>query len=469
MTDELKDIRQLPPQSLEAERALLGACLLSKEAVSAVQEYVQADDFYGENHRLIFRCLCQLSEQGIPVDLVTVVDALQNSGDLAQVGGVSYISNLTDAVPSAGAAVHYARIVAEKALSRSLIAAASLITKEGYVGAYQPTELLEMAEKSIFDISQGRRRGYFQSLSELLPIVFEMMAKIKAADGITGVPTFRDLDKLLSGLQKSDLVILAARPAVGKTSMAINIAQNAAVRHGMTAAVFSLEMPKEQLVQRMLCTEAKVNQGNVRKGLASAEDFGRLSRALTTMSKAEIYIDDSMNITVGEMRSKLRKLLTERKRLDLVVIDYIQLMQGGKNSGRTDNRQLEVAEISRGLKAMAKELEVPVLALSQLSRLADRANEPPSLSHLRESGALEQDADVVMLLHKTKNEQVGEDDEPVDMGNSGEVVTVSVAKHRNGPTGDVELLFLKDYTSFQNLVQKWNQGEQSPPEVEPPF
>ncbi len=461
MVEVREDTHRLPPQSLEAERALLGACLLHNEAISAVQEYIKAEDFYSESHRLIFRCLSDLNEQGIPSDLVTLVDVLQKAGNLDKVGGIAYVSSLTDAVPSAGAAVHYAKIIAEKALSRALIQTASLISQEGYAGAHSSAELLELAEKSIFDISQGRRHGYFQSLHDLLPSVFEMMVQTKAADGVTGVPTFRDLDKYLSGLQKSDLIILAARPAMGKTSMAINIAQNAAVKHGLTVAVFSLEMPKEQLAQRMLCTQAKVNQGLVRKGLASMEDLQRLSKAMTEIADAQIFIDDSMSVTVGEMRSKLRKLKTEQKRLDLVVVDYIQLMQGG-SANRLENRQLEVAEISRGLKAMAKELDLPVLALSQLSRLADRSNEPPSLSHLRESGALEQDADVVILLHKNKrNTQNETENEPIDMGDAGEVVTVMIAKHRNGPIGDVDMLFLKDYTSFQNLVQKWQGNEAS--------
>ena len=306
--------------------------------------------------------------------------------------------------------------------------------------------------------------GELHPLSELLPEVYVLLSNIRASSGVTGVPTFGELDKLLSGLQKSDLVILAARPSVGKTSMAINIAQNAAARHGKVAAVFSLEMPKEQLVQRMLCTEAEVDQDKARKGMISKEDFRRLKAAVGSLSGAALYIDDTMRVTVGEMRSKCLKLKLERG-LDLVVIDYIQLMQGGNN--RAENRQLEVAEISRSLKALAKELNVPVLALSQLARQAEK--EDPNLSHLRESGALEQDADVVLMLNRPKRpgeggDEGGYDENEAKRNRDGELIEVIVAKHRNGPTGTVELLFLKQFTAFRNPVSDWITEHEAPPE-----
>lgn len=449
---------KIPPHNLEAEQALLGACLLSRDAVNEVMEFVRAEDFYGDNHRLIFTCVQKLITAGSPCDLITLTDALTTEGHLERAGGLPYIASLTDAVPAASAAVHYAKIVAEKALLRTLISTASRIEAEGYGGAHTAEELLELAEKAIFEVSERRLHDGFYALSELLMEVYEMMGKIKAADGVTGIPTFRDLDKLLSGLQKSDLILLAARPAVGKTSMALNIAQRAAVKHGKRVAVFSLEMPKEQLVQRMLCTQAQVNQGNVRKGVASADDFRRIADALLPLSGAEIYIDDSASITVSEMRSKCRKLMLEKKGLDLVVIDYIQLMQSASGR-RTENRQQEVAEFSRSLKGLAKELDVPVLALSQLSRLAERGNEPPNLSHLRESGALEQDADVVIMLHQPREKEGGEEGAPPVQkeGSASDIVQAIVAKHRNGPIGEVKLLFRRAYTSFEDIAYDWQE------------
>jgi len=449
---------KLPPHNLEAEQALLGACLLNKDAVNEAMEFVRAEDFYGDNHRLIFACIHKLILSGSPCDLVTLADALTVEGHLQRAGGLAYIASLTDAVPSAAAAAHYAKIVAEKALLRTLVETASRIENEGYSGAHTAEELLELAEKAIFEVSQRRLHDGFHALSDLLLEVYEMMGRIKAADGVTGVPTFRDLDKLLSGLQKSDLILVAARPAVGKTSLALNIAQRAAVKHGKRVAIFSLEMPKEQLVQRMLCTQAEVNQGNVRKGLASAEDFKRLSQALLPLSTAEIYIDDSASITVSEMRSKCRKLMLEKKGLHLVIVDYIQLMQsaGGR---RSENRQQEVAEFSRSLKGLAKELDVPVLALSQLSRLAERGNDAPNLSHLRESGALEQDADVVIMLHQQRDKEAeAPDGLPTDVKSAAsDIVQAIVAKHRNGPVGEVQLLFRRAFTSFEDIAYGWQE------------
>jgi replicative DNA helicase len=439
--------------------------MLDKQAANDALERLKPMDFYAQSHQLIFACMAQLIDRGQPCDPVTVGDMLRMNGDLERVGGASYLSALLDAVPAPSAAAYYADIVVEKAQSRALLDAISAVLSSGYEGGYQANELLEMAEKSVFDISQGRRRGDLHPLSDLLAEVYVMMSNIKAASGVTGVPTFTDLDvQYLSGLQNGDLILLAARPGMGKTSMAINIAQQAAARHGKVVAVFSLEMPKEQLVQRMLCTEARVDHSLVQKGRASKSDFTRLKKAVTYLGGAKLYIDDTMSVTVSEMRSKCRKLKMDQG-LDLVVVDYIQLMQAG-GGRKSENRQLEVAEISRSLKAMAKELNVPVLALSQLSRQAETGKEPPGLAHLRESGALEQDADVVLMLYQKKPEAGAEGEgEQWKRSKDGETVEVIVAKHRNGPTGSVDMVFIRQYTLFSDKVQEWAGAEPPPPEA----
>ncbi|MCL2816961.1 MAG: replicative DNA helicase [Clostridiales bacterium] len=435
-----------PPHNTEAEQALLGACLLDKEALENALEFVRAEDFYQEGHRLIFSCLKDLLNRDIPCDLVTLSTELNKKGQMHRVGGAAYLASLTLTVPSTASAGYYARLVAEKALVRSLIAAASQITDEGFRGGHSGEELLELAENAVFHVSERRLGKGFAEIGQVAADVFEEIGNIKEQDGVTGVPTFRDLDGLLSGLHKGDLIILAARPAVGKTSMALNIAQNAGNRHKLTVAIFSLEMPKEQLVLRMLCKEARVNQSKVRTGRAEQRDINKLAEALVRFHNSEIYIDDSATITVSEMRAKCRKLKMEKRRLDLVVVDYLQLISGG--SRRTENRQQEISEISRGLKAMAKELDVPVLSLSQLSRLAERGAEEPSLSHLRESGAIEQDADVVVFLHRKKEDKTDELAAPTGQ------IEVIVAKHRNGPSGKIEMVFIPEYTSFENKARE---------------
>ncbi|MCL2678174.1 MAG: replicative DNA helicase [Clostridiales bacterium] len=433
-----------PPHNSEAEQALLGACLLDKEALESALEFVRTEDFYQEGHRLIFSCLKDLLNQGVPCDLVTLSAELSKKNLMQRAGGAAYLASLAIAVPSTASAAYYARLVAEKSLVRSLIAAASRISDEGFKGARSGEELLELAEEAVFRVSERRLGKGFAEMRHLMSDVIHEVERIQKNDGVTGVPTFRDLDFLLSGLHNGDLIILAARPAVGKTSMALNIAQNAGTLHKRLVAVFSLEMPKEQLVLRMLCKQARVNQSKVRSGRADPRDFAKLAEALVHFTDSEIYIDDSATITVSEMRAKCRKLKMEKKRLDLVVVDYLQLISGG--SRRAENRQQEISEISRGLKAMAKELDVPVLALSQLSRLAERGSEEPSLSHLRESGAIEQDADVVVFLHRKKEEK-GEGATPPGL------IEVIVAKHRNGPAGKIEMVFIPEYTSFENKAK----------------
>lgn len=436
-------LERVPPQNVDAEQALLGALMLDKEALFSVVEHVRTSDFYKEAHRIIFDCLLTLNDRNEPVDLVTLVEELRQRGDLEKVGGISYIASLANSVPTAANAVYYAKIVAEKALLRSLISVSTKIAQHGYEQNMEPWELIDEAEKMIFSVTQRKARDGFALIKDVVVDTFEQIGQIKAQDGVTGVPTFKNLDYYLSGLQKSDLIIVAARPAMGKTSFCLNIAQNIGVKHGKTVAIFSLEMSKEQLVQRMLCAEARVDQSKVRTGFVNEEEWRRLSMALAPLSEAKIYLDDTPGITVMEMRAKARRLKAE-KGLDLIVIDYIQLMQGGR---RSENRQQEISEISRSLKALARELEVPVLALSQLSRAVEQSSDKrPNLSHLRESGALEQDADVVIFIHRPEyydpdTEQKG-------------IAEIIVAKHRNGPVGTAELAFLKEYTKFLDLAKE---------------
>lgn len=436
---------RIPPQNMEAEKAVLGACLLNGDAIYSALEYVRPADFYRQEHQTIFDCMLELNENHIPCDMVTVMEELQKKGLLEQAGGISYLAELTSEVPSAESAAHYAKIVADKALQRSLIGAAQQLVENGFSGNKDGLELLGDAESLIHDIGERKLRQYFRQADQVMLKEFERIEDIKSADGITGIPTFRDLDKYLSGLQKGDLILLAARPAVGKTSFAMNIAANACVRYDYSVAVFSLEMPAEQLAQRMLCSQAKVDQGKWRSGRISTEDIAKLSGSLTAFAGKNLYLDDNPGTTVAEMRAKCRRLQGD-KGLDLIVVDYLQLMH---SSRRVESRQQEISEISRSLKGLAKELSVPVLALSQLSRQAEQSGErAPMLSHLRESGSLEQDADVVLFLNRPRNDE-GDEDAP-----SG-IIEVIVAKNRNGPVGSEMLGFQKMYTLFMDLTEQF--------------
>jgi len=435
-------LNRVPPRNLDAEQAVLGAMMLDKDAVFSVMDIVRSGDFYKEGHRVVFENLLLLSERGEPADLVTLVEQLARDNNLEKVGGVEYLASLINAVPSAANAGYYARIVSEKALLRSLINVSSRIAERGYEDGIDARELIDEAEKMIFSVAQRKARDGFMPIKDLVVETFERIGQIKSQDGVIGIPTYRDLDHYLSGFQKSDLVIVAARPAMGKTSFCLNVAQNTAVKHGKTVAVFSLEMSKEQLAQRMLCAEARVDQSKVRMGFINSEEWRRLSAALGPLAEAPIYLDDSPGITALDVRAKTRRLQAERG-LDLVVIDYLQLMSGGGR--RTENRQQEISEISRSLKALARELDVPVVALSQLSRAVEQsADKRPNLSHLRESGALEQDADVVLFIHRPEYF----DPETEKKG----IAEIIVAKHRNGPVGTAELAFLKEYTKFMDLA-----------------
>ncbi|KAB2953958.1 replicative DNA helicase [Heliorestis acidaminivorans] len=435
---------RLPPQNIEAEQSVLGSMLLDGDAVYKAMEILKPEDFYKEAHRLLFSTLISLSQRGEAVDLVTVTEELRQTGQLERVGSIPYIIELGNVVPTAANVEHYAQIVIEKSLLRQVIKAATTITQKGYEGVEEIDELINSAEQAFLEIAQRQSNDGMVPIREVLVQTLDNIETLynRKAD-VTGVATFfRELDRITSGLQPSDLIIVAARPAMGKTAFCLNIAQNAAVRNKTSVALFSLEMSREQLVQRMLSSEALIDQQRLRNGVLTDQDWDSLTNAMTPLSSAPIYIDDTAGITVMEMRAKCRRLKQD-KNLGLIIIDYLQLMQGSGGKRRSENRQQEISEISRSLKALARELNVPVVALSQLSRSVEQTpDKKPNLSHLRESGALEQDADMVMFIYR-------EDYYFPDTEKKG-IAEIIIAKHRNGPVGSVELGFLKEYTKFVN-------------------
>ena len=436
-------IDRLPPQSLEAEQSVLGAILIDRDAIVEVAEFLRPADFYRQANGKIFEAVLELFEKREPIDIVTVAEALERSGDIEAIGGRAYLSNLSSSTPTAVHAVQYARIVERKAVLRNLIGAAGRIAGIGYEDSPEIQESIDRAEAELFAVSQKRVASGFQKLDTLLHQAYDRLDYLHAHRGeISGVRTgFADLDTLTTGLQKSDLVILAARPSVGKTSFALNIAEHAAVKERKSVGVFSLEMSKEQLVLRLLSSVANIDSQRLRSGFLEELDFARIAPAMNALSEAPLYIDDTPSISTMELRTKARRLHAESG-LDLVIVDYLQLMQAATTS-RDSNRVQEVSEISRGLKALARELSVPVIALSQLSRQPEMRNEnEPRLSDLRESGAIEQDADLVMFLYREK-ERSAEETEA-----DGEVIHLKLAKHRNGPTGNIDLWFKKAQTRF---------------------
>ncbi|HBV86667.1 replicative DNA helicase [Desulfosporosinus sp.] len=436
------ELIKVPPQNLEAEQAVLGAMMLEPEAGSSVFEMLQPDDFYRDNHRLIFSAIHDLFEKGDPVDLVSVAEALRQQGRLEQVGGIATISEIARSVPSAANIEYYARLVSEKALLRQLIRATGSILERGYEPGEEARVLLEEAEKLILDLSRQRVKDGFSIIRDVLLETFEKIEYLYAHKGnLTGIPTFfTELDRMTSGWQPSDLVIIAARPSMGKTALVLNMAQNAAVRAKVPVAIFSLEMSKEQLVQRMLCGEALVDQQRVRTGDLLDADWPKLTRAVGPLSDAPIFIDDTVGITLAELRSKARRLKSEHN-LGMIIIDYLQLLSVGKKS---ESRQQEVAQISRTLKGIARELKVPVIALSQLNRgVEQRQDKRPIMSDLLESGAIEADADVISFIYR--DEYYHQESEKKG------IAELIIAKHRNGPVGTVELGFLKEFTKFVNL------------------
>jgi len=439
-------LEKIPPQNLDAEQSVLGAMLIDHEAVAKAIETLRPQDFYRDANAHIYEAIVNLFDRSEAVDLITLSEELRQSGLLDQVGGVSYVAGLANSVPTSANVEYYARIVQEKSLLRSLISASTRIAQMGYAGDEEIESLLDKAEQMIFEVSQRKTNSGFVPLKTILMQTFERIEFLyQSKGGITGVPSgYTNLDKLTSGFQNSDLIIVAARPSMGKTSLCLNIAQHASVRKKLPVALFSLEMSREQLVTRMLCGEAMVDQQKVRTGKLTDEDWQKLTQAAGPLSQAPLFIDDSPGVSVVEMRAKCRRLKSEHG-LSLVVLDYLQLMQGSR---RSENRQQEISDISRSLKALARELQVPVIALSQLSRAVEQRQEKkPMMSDLRESGSLEQDADLVMFIYR---DEYYKQDESEKRG----IAEIIVAKQRNGPTGSVELGFLKEYTKFVNLERR---------------
>ena len=436
-------IDRLPPQSLEAEQSVLGALLIDRDAIVEVADFLRAEDFYRPANGSIFAAVLDLYERREPIDIVTVAETLERAGQLETIGGRTYLSSLANQTPTAVHAVPYGRIVERKAVLRNLISAAGRIAGIGYEDPAEIQEAIDRAERELFSVSQRRVVDGFSRLSRLLHDAYDRLDYLHAHRGeISGIRTgFADLDALTTGLQKSDLVVVAARPSVGKTSFALNIAEHAAVQDGKSVGVFSLEMSKEQLVLRLLSSVSIIDSQRLRSGFLEELDFARFAPAMNALSEAPMYIDDTPSISTMELRTKARRLQAESG-LDLVIVDYLQLMQATTTS-RDANRVQEVSEISRGLKALARELSVPVIALSQLSRQPEmRESREPRLSDLRESGAIEQDADLVLFLWRDK-------DRPAEEGDvDGEVIKLKLAKHRNGPTGELDLWFKKKQTRF---------------------
>ena len=441
------NLRKVPPQNLEAESSVLGGILLENEAVNQVLELLRPEDFYRESHRKVFRAIVELSDRSEPVDLITLSDFLKNRGDLEAVGGTAYLASLADFVPTAANITHYARIVREKSILRSLISTATEIATRGYEEQGNVDEFLDSAEKVIFDISEKKIKASFVAVGDMIKDTLKTVEKLyERKEMVTGVPTgYNDLDKLTAGLQPAELIIVAGRPGMGKTAFALNIAANAAFT-GAGVAVFSLEMAKEQLVLRMLCSEARVDSSKVRSGYLGERDFPQLAKAAGRLHEAPIYIDDTPAISVLELRAKARRLVRDRsKKIGLIIVDYLQLMRG---MGTASNREQEISEISRSLKALAKELSVPVIALSQLNRrVEDRSDRRPMMSDLRESGAIEQDSDVIIFIYR--DEVYNKSDE-----SKKGLAEIIVAKQRNGPIDTVTLTFLNVYTRFENYTER---------------
>ncbi|MGB5157029.1 MAG: replicative DNA helicase [Desulfobacterales bacterium] len=446
---------KVPPQSIEAEESLLSAILIDNSTLLDIIEILSPDDFYKSVHQIIYSAVLELFSKSEPIDLVTLSNALKEQGKIEQIGGATYLAKLLD-IPLATNAVHYAKIVYDKACLRRLIEKANDIVRKCFEDSGNLDEILDYSQSSIFDISEKKIKQAFYPLKEIINVNIDALEERQGKRSlVTGVETgFTDLDKLTSGFQKSDLIIIAARPAMGKTAFALNIARNAAVKSNTPVAIFSLEMSKEQLSLRMLCSEAKVDSMRVRSGFLSTEDWKNLTDAAGILSEQPIFIDDSPAISVMEIRAKARRLKMN-KGLGLLIIDYLQLMRGSLPAERRD---LEIADISRSLKALAKELNIPVIALSQLNRkLEDRADKRPQLADLRESGALEQDADVVAFIYRDEVYNKNEDN---PHRNTAEVL---LEKQRNGPIGKVTLTFMGAFTLFKDMaIDRYNIIENQP-------
>ncbi len=435
-------LEKIPPHNEEAERSVLGAAMLNKDALYDVIEEVRAEDFYNESHREIFRAIMELYRDNVPVDMLTVCEELKKKKALEMVGGRAYVATLTTTTPSTSNAGEYAKIVAEKAALRQLINAAADIMNKGYEETGDATEVLDYAEQSIFEIGQKRQKSDYTQIQEILLRNVEIIDEASKNKGnVVGIPTgFKDLDEKTSGLHRSDLIIVAARPAMGKTAFALNIAQQTAVKAGSSVLIFSLEMSKEQLGQRLLAIQARVEMQKLKTGNLERKDWDRLNMALDELHSSKLFIDDTPGISVMEMRNKCRRLKAEHG-LDLIVIDYLQLM---RFDGRADSRQQEISALSRHLKLLAREMDCPVIVLSQLSRAPEmRQDHRPILSDLRESGSIEQDADIVIFLYR-------DDYYNPDNTEKHGICEVNLAKHRSGPTDKIELTWVERYTKFSD-------------------
>ncbi len=434
-------VERLPPHNIEAEQSVLGSILIDRDAIIRIASYVKPDDFYISANGRVYQAILDLYNRREPTDFVTLSDELERKGQLDDIGGIGYLSSLLNAVPTAVHVEYYGRIVERTATLRRLIDAGTRIVGIGYREEVATEDALDAAERALFEVSQRRTTRDFVSIAEVLDRFFDQIEYLQQHRGdVVGVPTgFADLDQLTGGLQRSDLIILAARPSMGKTALALGLAYGAAVQHGKTVGIFSLEMSAEQLVQRLLSTETGVDSHRLRLGQIDDSEWERISRALGRLSEANIFIDDSANAAVMDVRSKSRRLQAEHG-VDMIIVDYLQLMSGR----RSDNRVQEISEISRGLKGLARELNVPVIALSQLSRAVEsRSDHRPMLSDLRESGSIEQDADIVMFIYR--------DDKYDENSEKKGIAEVIVAKHRNGPVGSVNLRFFDRTARFADL------------------
>ena len=443
---------RVPPHDLDAERAVIGAMLVSETAVAAVAERLAAEDFYSEVHRIIYGAMMRLYSRGEPIDQLTLTNELRSVNEFERIGGRPYVFQIVESVPTAANAGRYADIVRGKALLRAIIDVGSRITEDAFREPEDVSEALDSAEQLVYGVSNRTLREHLAPVSELAPGALEMIQRLYEQEGeVTGVETgFEDLDRLTTGFHKSDLVILAARPAMGKTALSLNAIWHAASEKKMPVAIFSLEMSKEQLVQRLISQTTRIPPQALRSGNVKAEDWPKLVRGVAEVSRAPIWIDDTAGVTLMEIRAKVRRLASQlnvagEMPLSLVVVDYLQLMVGQSN--RSENRQQEIAEISRGLKVLARDLDVPVLAIAQLSRAVEaRHDKRPLLSDLRDSGAIEQDADMVMFLYRDEYYNSESDDKGI--------AEVIVGKHRNGPTGKVQLAWMEQYTKFASLARR---------------
>lgn len=466
-----QSIERLPPQNLEAEQSVLGSLLLDQNAIIKIGDVLVPEDFYQDTHKVIFQAMLNLFDKRQPIDLLSLANNLEENNQLELVGGRTALVDLTNAVPSAANVVHYAQIVRKKSTLRNLLYVSHEITQLGYDESDDVEAVLDQAEQKLFNISQRSLRQNFISIKSVLHETFERIEKLHQGDGkLRGIPTgFFDLDDKLSGLQDSDLIIIASRPSVGKTSLALDLARHMSVHEKKSVGIFSLEMSKEQLVDRLLCTQAGVELWRMRTGKLSQspehDDFPRIGHAMGELSEANIFIDDAANSNIMEIRTKARRLHAENG-VDCIIVDYLQLMEGRSNKNG-DNRVQEVAEITRALKGIARELNIPVVALSQLSRAVEQQQGPaiPRLSHLRESGTIEQDADVVLFIYrKAADRKYHIDELSAEERNLAEIY---IAKHRNGPTGLVKLFFNEKLVSFQSLA-KQKQQTQEPESSSPP-